>query len=175
MSQNKGDLVNRVANSGLITIKLEEFLPNEKIIPFDLKDYLFQGLILKEKDFRLALKEMDWTTMSGDVLAVFCSTDAIIPQWAYMLVAVAAQPHFTSIHNDTPEAVFRHLMKQRMASELDFKSFEGQRVVVKGCSDLPVPTSAYIDIACGLQPYAQSIMYGEPCSTVPIFKRPRKL
>lgn len=175
MSQNKGELVNRVANSGLITIKLEEFLPTEKIVAFDLKDYLFQELILKEKDFRLALKELDWSALSGDALAVFCSTDAIIPQWAYMLVAVSAKPYFSTIHNDTPDAVFSLLMKQRLDKELDYQSFEGQRVVVKGCSDQPVPPSAYIDIACGLQPYAQSIMYGEPCSTVPIFKRPRKV
>ena len=175
MSQNKGELINRVANSGLITIKLEEFLPKEKIVEFDLKDYLFHGLILKEKDFRMALKELDWSALSGDVLAVYCSTDAIIPQWAYMLVAVAAQPHYKSIHNDTAENVFSLLIKRRMDTDLDYKTFEGQRVVVKGCSDLPVPASAYIDIACGLQPYAQSIMYGEPCSTVPIFKRPRKV
>lgn len=175
MNQNSGELINRVANSGLITIKLEEFLPSQKIARFDIKDYLFQGLILKEKDFRLALKELDWSKYDGDILSIYCSADAIIPQWAYMLVAALAVPHFEIVEQAQPEEIIGRLLRNNMDEALDYPSFEGKRVVVKGCSDQPVPPSAYVEITRKLQPYAQSIMYGEPCSTVPIFKRPRKV
>jgi len=174
MSQNN-ELVNRVAESGLITINLEAYLPDQMIVSFDLKDYLFQGLILKEKDFRLALKEIDWNNIKGDILAVYCSSDAIIPQWAYMLVAANASSHFEDIYTDSPENVQAILMRERMDKIIDYTSFEGKRVVIKGCGDRSIPSLAYLHITKGLQPYAQSIMYGEPCSTVPIFKRPRKL
>jgi hypothetical protein len=174
MSQNNNELINKVAQSGLITINLETYLPDQVIVAFDLKDHLFQGLILKEKDFRIALKEIDWESLNGDILAVFCSTDAIIPQWAYMLVAAQAGPHFNDIYTDTPEHVSETLMRKKMDISIDFASFEGKRVVIKGCGDKSIPSSAYLHITKGLQPYAQSIMYGEPCSTVPIFKRPRK-
>lgn len=175
MTNQNNELVNRVANSGLITLKLEEYYPGETIVPFDLKDYLFQGLILKEKDFRTALKEFDWSSVKGDILAVFCSTDAIIPQWAFMLVSTSAAPYFKDIRHGQPEDITRELMIQNIRNSVEFEDFDGQRVVVKGCADIQIPSAAFVEIARGLQPYAQSIMYGEPCSTVPIFKRPRKL
>lgn len=174
-NQNKGELINRVANSGLITIKLEEYYPEKKILPFDIKDYLFKGLILKEKDFRQALKEMDWSQLDGDILAVYCSTDAIIPQWAYMLVTASATPYFEDIRNNNPDEIITELMLERIRKELKFDSFEGKRIVVKGCADKTIPSAAFMEVTRGLQPFAQSIMYGEPCSTVPIFKRPRKV
>lgn len=166
-------LVNKVAASGLITIKLEEFLPKEPVVALDLKDYLFHGLILKEKDFRTALKEMDWTQFEGKVLAVFCSTDAIIPMWAYMLVATYATPHAHTVFQGTEEEFLRHALYQRL-DKIEYAQYEGKRLVIKGCGDEPVPASAYLEITRRLQPIAQSIMYGEPCSTVPIYKKKRK-
>lgn len=174
-NQNDSGLINRVANSGLITIKLEDHFPGQTIVPFDIKEFLFQGLILKEKDFRTALKSMDWSKYAGDILAVFCSTDAIIPQWAYMLIATTASEHFTDVRNAFPDEILKQLILENIRHNIDFSSMEGQRVVVKGCGDKPVPAAAYLEVARLLQPYAQSIMYGEPCSTVPIYKRPRKL
>ena len=166
-------LVNKVAASGLITLKLEEFLPRETIVEMDLKDYLFHGLILKEKDFRTALKEMDWTQFAGQVLTVFCSADAIIPMWAYMLVATYATPHAQMVFEGTKEDYLKHALLQRL-NELDYQQYEGQRLVIKGCGDEPVPASAYLEITRRLQPIAQSIMYGEPCSTVPIYKKRKR-
>jgi hypothetical protein len=167
-------LVNRVANSGLITLNLEEFFPQGEVINFDLKDYLFKELILKEKDFRTALKEHDWSQYEGKILLVYCSTDAIIPVWAYMLVTAYATPHAADIFQGDAEAYYKAAFAKALA-DLDASQYDQQRIVIKGCSDKPVPAAAYMELTRKLQPYAQSIMYGEPCSTVPIFKRPRKV
>ena len=166
-------LVNRVAQSSLITLNLEAYLPKEDIVSFDLKNYLFRELLLREKDFREALKEHDWTQYAEKGLAVHCSSEAIIPQWAYMLVSAYATPHAKLVYLGSPAALMSHILLRNI-DEIDGRDFEGKRVVVKGCSDKEVPTSAYLAITNMLQPHAQSIMYGEPCSTVPIFKRPRK-
>jgi len=167
-------LVNRVANSGIITINLEEFYPTQDIVVFDLKDFLFMEMILKEKDFRTALKEIDWSTYQDKIALVICSNDAIIPVWAYMLVSAYLAPVAHDIYQGTTEAYLAHHYAQ-VISEIDASQYEGSRIVIKGCSDKPVPPSAYLELTKSLQPYGQSIMYGEPCSTVPIFKRPRKL
>ena len=165
-------LVNRVANSGLITINLEDNFPVAEIVAFDLKDYLFMELILKEKDFRAALKEHDWQQYSDKILCVFCSTDAIIPTWAYMLVASYATPHAVKVVQNDKDT-FYQLAYQIALAKLDMAQYEDKRVVIKGCSNKPVPVSAYVELTCLLRPVAKSIMYGEPCSTVPIFKKPR--
>ena len=165
-------LVNRVASSGLVTLKLEEFFPKEELALFDLKDFLFMGLILKEKDFREALMEHDWAQYEGKNLAIFCSADAIIPVWAYMLVTVYAAPFAKEIFQGTADEFHKHIF-QKALDQVDASQYEGQRIVIKGCSDKPVPPSAYVELTRKLQPYALSIMYGEPCSTVPIFKRPK--
>ena len=167
-------LVNRVATSGLITLNLEDYFPAGDLVNFDLKDYLFMELILKEKDFRAALKEHDWTQYEGKNLLVFCSTDAIIPVWAYMLVSAYAEPHTSNIFQGEA-AEFYKAAFQKALDKIDGADYEGKRIVIKGCSEKPVPPSAYMELTRKLQPYAQSIMYGEPCSTVPIFKRPRKV
>lgn len=172
MSADNQPLVNRVAESGLITLNLEEFFPKQPITSFDLKDHLFHGLILKEKEFREALKAHDWEAYRGKVLAVFCSTDAIIPVWAFMLVTAQAAPYAADVTQATPEEYIR-LHYQAILRSLDLEPFRGQRIVIKGCSDKPVPPYAYAELTRLLQPLAQSIMYGEPCSTVPVFKRPR--
>jgi hypothetical protein len=163
-------LVNRVAQSSLVTLDLEELYPAGDVLPFDLKDYLFMGLILKEKDFRESLAAHDWTQYRGKNLAVFCSADAIVPMWAYMLVATYAAPFAADIAQCTPEQ-FAETAFLKKLSALSISEFEGKRLVIKGCSDKPVPPSAYLEITRRLQPVAQSIMFGEPCSTVPVYKR----
>ena len=165
-------LVNRVANSGLITLNLEDHFPQETITAIDLKDYLFKELILKEKDFRAALKEIDWSTYQDKIILVYCSTDAIIPVWAYMLVAGYAGPFAHAIFQGTKDAFLRHHY-MKLLNTMDFSQYDGKRIVIKGCSNKPVPPAAYTELTRQLKPYAQSVMYGEPCSTVPIFKRPR--
>jgi hypothetical protein len=167
-------LVNRVDQSGLITFNLENYYPSHAIKVFDIKDYLFHGLILKEKDFRDALKAHDWQQYRDTVLCVYCSTDAIIPVWAYMLVATHAAPYTIEIFTGSQEEYLKNYYKQCIA-ELDIKDFEDKKIVIKGCSDKPVPASAYAAITSRLAGYAQSIMYGEPCSTVPVYKKPKSL
>ncbi len=167
-------LVNRVAESGLITLNLEDFFPKGETLVFDLKDYLFMEMILKEKDFREALKNHDWNQYEGKNLVVDCTADAVIPVWAYMLIAAYAAPYAKTIFQGNVENFYKVEYAKALAV-FDPAPYAGQRVVIKGCSDRPVPPSAYAEITRLLQPAAQSIMYGEPCSTVPIFKRPRTL
>ena len=167
------ELVNRVAAAKLITLKLEDHWPKAEFAVFDLKDYLFMELILKEKDFRAALKEHDFSQYQGKILLVFCSADAIIPNWAWMLVAQNAAPFATDVYQGTEADYLRDHFRRAIAT-LDPKAFKDQRVVVKGCGDKNVPASAYLDITTKLQPVAKSIMFGEPCSTVPVYKKPRK-
>ena len=167
-------LINRVANSGLITLNLEDHYPQKEIIHFDIKDYLFQGLLLREKEFRSALKEMDWTQYQGSILLIYCSTDAIIPVWAYMLVASYAKKADAEPYQGTEDTFLTEYFNNEIA-KIDASQYQEKRIVIKGCSNKPVPASAYATLTSALQPYAQSIMYGEPCSTVPVFKRPRKV
>jgi Protein of unknown function (DUF2480) len=167
-------LVNRVAESGLITLNLEDYFPKEEVVVFDIKDYLFMGLILKEKDFREACKAHDWTQYAGKNLVIDCTADAIIPMWAYMLITVSATPYAKEIFQGTVENFYKAFYFNKL-SQFDAKEFEGKRIVIKGCGDKPVPAEAYVALTHKLQPFAQSIMYGEPCSTVPIFKRPRAI
>ncbi len=166
-------LVNRVANSKLKLINLEEHYPGDAV-SFDLKDHLFMELILKEKDFRAALKELDWSSYEGRLVAVHCSADAIIPSWAYMLVSSYLEPVAKAHYLCSPDQVMTLYYTDVLVKE-DWSSYEGERVVIKGCSNKPVPVSAYLELTKQLRPYAQSIMFGEPCSTVPVFKRPRKV
>jgi hypothetical protein len=166
-------LVNRVAASGLITIRLEDFFPTAELVPFDLKDYLYMELLLKEKDFRAALKAHDWAEYAGKVLLVYCSTDAIIPQWAYMLVAAAAAPHAVDVFQGQADEYYRAYYL-RQIDQMDMEQYRDQRIVIKGCSEHPVPVAAYLELTRRLQPLARSVMYGEPCSTVPVYKRPRQ-
>lgn len=163
-------LVNRVAQSSLITINLEDLYPEGEVVAFDLKNYLFMELILKEKDFRESLKAHDWSQYAGKHMAVFCSTDAIIPMWAYMLVAASAAPYASGVAQTSPEAYVETWFLKKIAA-ISAEDYAGKRLVIKGCSDKPVPPSAYLEITARLQPVAQSIMFGEPCSTVPVFKK----
>ena len=164
-------LVNRVASSGLITLKPEEWAPSSKPLSFDLKDYLFMGLILKEQDFREAVKVHDWTKYQDKVLAVFCSADAIIPSWAYMLVATHANPFVKSLFFGTPDQWINQQLMQYIET-LDITTYADQRVIIKGCTDeLAIGPEIYIALTNRLVPVVKSLMFGEPCSTVPVFKR----
>ena len=163
-------IVNKVAESGLITLDIEEYYPKEEIIVFDLKDHLFMGLILKEKDFRAALQNIDWSQYQSKNVALTCSADAIIPMWAYMLVASYLRPFANEIIFGNKETVISTLILKNL-SKINGEEFTDKRIVVKGCGDVQIPESAYIEITNKLRPYAKSIMYGEPCSTVPIYKK----
>ena len=167
-------LINRVANSSLKTINLEDFYPEKEIIEFDLKPMLFKELILKEKDFRAELKEIDWSKYADKIVLVFNSNDAIIPLWAYMLVSSYLSGQATEIFQGSRDEFLKYHYGRKI-EEMDVSQYAEERVVIKGCSDKEVPAFAYAAITAKLKPVAQSIMFGEPCSTVPVFKRPRKL
>ncbi|HZF64159.1 MAG TPA: DUF2480 family protein [Chitinophagaceae bacterium] len=162
-------IVNRVANSGLLTIDLEQFLPSAEIVTFDLKNYLFKGLILKEKDFREALRSLDWEMFRDKHVAVTCSTDAIIPLWAYMLVASYLQPIAKDIYAGTADEMQKSILLQNIA-DINAESYKDQRVIVKGCGEQEIDRTAYLEITKRLRPFVKSLMYGEACSNVPIFK-----
>mgnify|MGYP000921822687 CR=1 FL=1 len=166
-------LTNRVADSGIITLDLADYYPQEEIMVFDLKDYLFMGLILKEKDFREALKNLDVSVYSGKPVAITCSADAIIPMWAYMLVASYLTPVAATVSMGN-EASMRETIFQQKIAAINPEEFRDKRVVVKGCGETPISEAAYVNITHLLRPVAKSIMYGEPCSTVPIFKKSQK-
>jgi Protein of unknown function (DUF2480) len=163
--------VNKVAESGILTLNLEDYYPKEPVQVFDMKDYLFMGLILKEKDFREALKELDLSVFEHKIVALTCSADAVIPMWAYMLAASALQPVAGDIIFGTEEEAVKSSLKKNI-SKIPVDEFADKRIVIKGCGELPVTESAYIEITKLLRPVAKSIMYGEPCSTVPVFKKP---
>lgn len=163
-------IVNKIANSGLITLDLKNYLPKDVMVTFDLKNHLFMELILKEKDFREALKNFDWSIYKNKNVNITCSTDAIIPSWAFMLVVVYLQPVAKEIYTGTKEEMQKHLFLKNIAA-IDINEFKEQRIVVKGCGDANIESYAYAAIASKLLPVARSIMYGEPCSTVPVYKK----
>ena len=165
-------MINKVAESGLITIDLEKYYPKDDIGVFDLKDHLFMGLILKEKDFREQLKTADWQIYKDKNVCITCSQDAVIPMWAYMLVATYLQPVAKEVMFGDKDFMHRNLFLKNL-SQIDPNDFKDQRIVIKGCGDKSISESAYVEITKILRPVAKSIMYGEPCSTVPIFKRPK--
>ena len=162
--------VNKVAESGIITINLEDYYPKETVAVFDMKDHLFMGLILKEKDFRETLKTFNTTPFQNKIVALTCSADAVIPMWAYMLVASMLQPVATEIIFGN-EIISKENILLRNIASIDAPKFTDTRVVIKGCGDLPIAEAAYIAITNKLRPVAKSIMYGEPCSTVPVYKK----
>ena len=164
------EIINRVANSSLITFNLEELYPSGEMAEIDLKTLLFQGLILREKDLRDFIKTHHWQQYRDKNVAVFCSEDAVIPTWAYMLLTVALQPFAGKIFFGGLMELETHLFHEAL-SGADWERFRGAKVVVKGCSKLEVPVSAYVEVSRRLQPLVVSMMYGEPCSTVPLYKK----
>lgn len=165
-------IINKVAQSGLITIDLEELYPKGERILLDIKDQLFQGLILKEKDFRDFLATHDWAQYKNKFVAITCSADAIIPTWAYMLLASHLEPFAKKTSFGTIETLNSELYHE-IINRIDVNSYKDARIVIKGCSNLPVPKSAYVELTAKLRPLVKSIMYGEPCSTVPVYKQPK--
>jgi hypothetical protein len=164
------EIINRVAASALEEINLEDYFPKDNIALFDLKPFLFMELILKEKDFREALLNVDWSIYNDKVVAVTCTADAIIPMWAYMLVASYLQPVAKNvIFGAEDEALKQEFIKN--IGSIDLNQFNDKRIVIKGCGNLPVKEYAYLEITKRLRPVAKSIMYGEACSTVPVFKK----
>jgi Protein of unknown function (DUF2480). len=164
------NFVNKVAASGLITFNLEDYLNQGERVVYDIKDNLFHGLMLREKDFREFIKAHDWAAYTGKNVAITCSADAIVPTWAYMLLANKMRPYANEVVFGSLETLDAVLFTKALA-KIDLNAFAGERVVVKGCADIDLPVAAYVEITNLLTPVVKSIMYGEPCSTVPIYKR----
>ncbi len=163
--------VNKVAESGLITLDLEKYYPKGDTAVFDLKEHLFMGMILKEKDFREALKNLDWSVYTNKNVALTCSVDAVIPVWAWMLVATYLQPIAKEIVMGDEKELHKNLFLKNL-SAINVNEFTDKKVVIKGCGETPIGDYVYMEITKLLRPVAKSIMYGEPCSTVPVFKKP---
>ena len=163
------EIVNKVSGSGLVTIDLEEFIvPGERIL-FDIKPHLFQELLLREKDFREFIKSNDWSAYKDKLVALTCTSDAIVPTWAYMLLAIALEPFAKKVVFGNLDDLENTLFTEAL-SKLDVSKYKDARIVIKGCGDKKIPVNAYVQITELLKPHVKSIMYGEPCSTVPLYK-----
>ncbi len=165
-------IINKVASSGIITLDLEEIYPAGERVVFDMKSLLWQEIALKEDDLRAFVKDHDWSVYKGTFVSVHCSADAIIPTWAYMLVATQLQPHAVFVTQGDADQLERAVFT-RFVQALDIEPYRGGRIVVKGCSKLPVPLNAYVELSAKLLPAVKSLMFGEPCSTVPLYKAPK--
>ncbi|SOE20850.1 Protein of unknown function [Spirosomataceae bacterium TFI 002] len=167
-------IVNRVTNSGLITFDLEDLYQKGDRVFYDLKDNLFMEMILKEKDFRAFLKDNDWSAYKDKHVAIGCSVDAIIPTWAYMLLALKLEEFATTVNFGDLKALEIKLFQNQL-SKIDYSQYQDARIVIKGCSKVDVPTEIYVEASNLLKPLAKSLMFGEPCSTVPLYKKPREI
>ncbi|MEQ9263340.1 MAG: DUF2480 family protein [Owenweeksia sp.] len=164
------EIVNRVAQSKLITLDLGDFYPAGERKQLDIATWLYEGLILREKDFRQLVQEHNWAQYQDAYVSVHCSADAIIPQWAYMLLSSALSPYAKRVLFGTSEVLETILMEESIG-KADFSAYAGKPVIIKGCGHLPIPPQAYIKMVTKLQPLVKSIMFGEACSTVPIYKK----
>jgi hypothetical protein len=164
-------IINKVAQSGLVTIDLEDYYINGERASIDIKNQLWQGIALKEKDFREFISTHNWQQYENKFVAVFCSADAIIPAWAYMLISIALQPYAKKIVCGSPDELESVVFTESLIKNINPKDYENSKVIIKGCSKVKVPLSAYVEITKLLTPFAKSIMYGEPCSTVPVYKK----
>lgn len=166
------EIVNRIANSPIVTFKLEEYYPEGERVLLDIKDLLFHGMILREKDFRSWVKGHDWSQYEGKHVAITCSVDTIIQVWAYMLLETKLHPYAASVVfgelEDLEISLWQHFLNGH-----DFSQYADRPVVIKGCSDIKIPERIYVETTRRMMPYAKKLSYGEPCSTVPLFKRPR--
>jgi len=168
--EQEREIINKVAKSPLVTFDLEQYYNHGERVGYDIKPNLFQEIILKEKDFRAFVKDNDWSAYEGKNVAITCSADAIVPTWAYMLIVTKMQPFTNMVVFGDMGSLEDALFRQALAKG-DIDDFKDAKVVIKGCGNLPVPTSAYVEITRLLMPVVTSIMYGEPCSTVPLYKR----
>ncbi len=164
------EIINRVANSKLVTFNLEDYYPKGERVLFDIKDWLLEGFVLREKEFRQTAKDHDWSQYEGKYVALTCSSDAIIPGWAYMLLSTHLAPFSRKTVVGDLE-MLETVLYTEILSNLDVSQYEGLPVIIKGCSQKPVPQNAYLQLINKLQPVARSIMYGEACSSVPLFKK----
>lgn len=164
------EIVNKVSTSGIVTINLEDFYIKGERVLFDIKPLLFQELILKEKDFREFIKNNDWSQYQNKMVALTCTADAIVPTWAYMLLTLALQPFAKKVVFGDLQTLETLLFAEQL-EKVDVKDYKDARVVIKGCGDIDLPKNAYVQLTALLQPYVKSIMYGEPCSTVPLYKK----
>ncbi|WP_310991506.1 DUF2480 family protein [Aequorivita marina] len=166
------EIVNRVANSKLITLNLEDFYPTGERVAFDISPWLMEGIVLREKDFRQQAKNHDWSQYQDKFVALFCSTDAIVPGWAYLLLSLHLVPY-------TKKAIVGNLQEldsilfAEILKDLDVSEYQDKSIIIKGCANKPIPQNAYVLLAQKLQPIAKSIMYGEACSSVPLYKKPK--
>lgn len=166
------EIVNKVAKSGLIQLDMADFFPTQEIVEYDIAQNLWQGIALREKEFRAFIKDNDWSLYQDKHIGLTCSVDAIIPSWAYMLLSSALQKFATSIHFGTGNEVEQLLLLEAI-NTIDSNEYQDSRIVIKGCGDRNVSESAWVSITNKLQPVAKSLMFGEPCSTVPVYKRPK--
>ena len=166
----EGVIKNKVAESGIITLNLEDFYPKEEPLLFDIRDYLFMEMILKEKDFREALKQHNWQQYAGKNVGITCTADAIVPLWAYMLVTSYLVPVANFVAAGNAGEVSKRLLLRNIAG-MDAETYRDKRVVIKGCGDITIGEEAYTEISRVLLPVVKSLMYGEPCSTVPVYKK----
>ena len=164
------NIINKVAQSGLVTLDPAQFYPKGERVIYDIKGNLFQGLILREKDFREFVKDHDWTQYAGKNVGITCSADAIVPAWAYMLLANRMAPYADEVVFGDAD-VLETVLFIKGIEKLDTEQYRDQRLVIKGCGDVDVPVSAYVELAKKLTPVVKSLMFGEPCSTVPLYKR----
>jgi len=164
------EIINKVAQSGLITIDLEDYYPKGERVIYDIAQNLFQGLALKEKEFREFISKNDWAVYKDKYVAIICSADAIIPTWAYMLITNAISPYAIKVIFGDTETLETILFSEAI-NKINTEQFRDARVVIKGCGNLPVPVSAYVELTNKLLPVAKSVMFGEACSTVPVFKK----
>ncbi|MBK6522838.1 MAG: DUF2480 family protein [Bacteroidia bacterium] len=166
------EIENKVANSGIITIDPEEFYTSGERVVYDIKPMLFKEIILKEKDFREEIKNTDWSKYKNKLVAIICTADAVIPTWAYMLLTLAMEPYAKKMVFGDIAILENELFSEKLAA-LNLQQYKDARIVIKGCGEKNIPTNVYVKLTAMLKPIAKSIMYGEPCSTVPLFKAPK--
>lgn len=169
----QGEIINRVTNSSLIEINLEDYYDQHERVVYDIKDNLFQGFVLKEKEFRAFVKENDWSQYKDKNVAIICSSDAIVPTWAYMLLVTNIEAYANAVLYGTLESLEQYLFQEALA-KVDLSTFQDAKVMIKGCGRYPVPEFAYVEITKLLKPIVTSLMYGEACSAVPVYKKPKK-
>lgn len=170
MDSTEDKIINKVASSSLVTFDLEKFYqPGERVV-IDIKDQLFQGLLLREKDFRVFIKDHDWSSYEGKFVALTCTADAIVPTWAYMLLAIALEPYASRVVFGSLDELETELFRQKLL-DVNWEEFKNSKVVIKGCSKVNVPPAVYVETTTQLKRVASSLMFGEPCSTVPLYKK----
>jgi len=167
----EGHIINKVEKSGLVQLDMETWLDDREVVLYDISQNLFQGLVIREKDLRTFIKENDWSVYQNKYVGIVCTTDAIIPMWVYMLLTVAIQEHAHAVVVGDKQAIITTQLLQKITN-LEAKDYQDAKVVIKGCSSIVLPPSIYAELTRVLLPYVKSIMFGEPCSTVPVYKKP---